>query len=208
MNQQNEWTEKHFAYCLKHGIRCSTLDVYQWLMLQGENVELEVDFKHEFNEWVRKKRGKPYHRDTIKKAIQYLADLGVIRLGKKYSWAIWSLYVISIDRLTKPRKKSQDRKKPQGFERSNPKNVEQVDKQQQHKYNTLLSKVGIVFQPRYLKRLLKFPLDELEWAIKLFQFRGGHDNIRNPSGWIVECLRNAWWEDQLFYSRPELVGSI
>lgn len=199
-NNSNLWTERHHAYCLKHNIRCAVLDVYQWLVAQGENVELEVDFKHEFNEWVRKKRGKGYHRDTIKKAIAYLAQLGVIRLGKKYSWCVWSLYVISLDRLTQPRKKSGNRSKPRGFDPSKHSNSDDTVLQQQHKYNSLLDKVGIKFQPRYLKRLLKFTLEELNNAIALFHFRGGHEKINNPSGWIVECLRNGWWEDQLIYS--------
>jgi hypothetical protein len=198
-DDRSEWTEKHLAYCLKHGIRCATLDIYQWLMLQGENVELEVDFKHEFNAWVKKKRGRPYHRDTIERAIAQLAEIGVIRLGKKYSWCVWSLFVNSLDRLVKPRKKSRDRDKPRGFSPLKASNHEAVDKQQQHKYNTLLNSVGIIFQPRYLNRLLKFSLSELEWAIALFNFRGGHEKIQNPSGWIVECLRNAWWEDQFNY---------
>ena len=196
------WTEKHLAYCLKHSIRCATLDVYQWLMLQGENVELEVDFKHEFNDWVAKKRGAPYHRDTIKRAIARLAELGIIRLGKKYSWCVWSLFVNSLDRLTKPRKKSGQRDRPRGFAPSKGSNFKTEDKQQQHKYNTLLKDVGIVFQPRYLKRLLKFTLEEIQYAIALFIHRGGHEKINNPSGWIVECLRNAWWEDQFHYLYP------
>lgn len=204
-NQQLEtsvqlgWTDRHHAYCLKHHIRCATLDVYQWLVAQGENVELEVDFKHEFNAWVAKKRGAPYHRDTIKKAIATLADLGVITLGKKYSWCIWSLFVISLDRLVKPRKKSGNRTTPRGFDPAKHGKPDERVLQQQHQYNSLLAKAKIIFQPRYLKRLLKFSIDDLRNAIALFFYRGGHEKINNPSGWIVECLRNGWWEDQMRY---------
>lgn len=189
------WTEKHQKFCIKHKLLGCVRELYEYLVqVEGENRALEVDLKHEFNQWVAKRRGQPYHRDTLKGAWDKLRNLGLIRVAKKYSWSIWSCLLVSLDQL-KPRKKSRRRGSPRGFAPSKPSNLDEHSLQQQHIFTQLLDQVDIKLQPKYLKRLLKFSQDELEKAIALYRYRSTTSHIHNPPGWIIDCLANAYWLD-------------
>lgn len=189
------WSDKHQKFCVKNRLTGCARDLYEFLVLtEGENQEIEVDLKHEYNSWIAKHRGKKYHRDTIKRAWNKLVELKLIIVSKRYSWCVWACMVVSIDQL-KPRKKSRKRNPPRGFAPSNPGNFVEQTEQQQHIFSDLLNSINVQFQPRYLKRLLKFTKEELEKAITLFQIRSSTSPILNPQGWIVECLRNQYWLD-------------
>ncbi|MBW4477866.1 MAG: hypothetical protein KME54_13595 [Tolypothrix brevis GSE-NOS-MK-07-07A] len=43
-----QWTDKYDAYCLEHGLTPSAKLLWQWLVYQGENQELEPELKEEF----------------------------------------------------------------------------------------------------------------------------------------------------------------
>ena len=189
------WTEKHQRYCIKHKLNGCVRELYEYLVqFEGENVAIEVDLKHEFNPWIVKRRVRPYHRDTIRRAWDKLRNLGLIRVQKRYTWAIWSCLLVSIDQL-KPRKKSRKRSIPRGFAPSKGSNDNEAVIQQQHIFSQLLETVQIKLQPKYLKRLLKYTKDEIEKAIALYRIRCQTTAIINPAGWIIECLRNAYWLD-------------
>ena len=189
------WTDKHQKFCIKHKLTGCVREMYEYLVqFEGENCAIEVDLKHEFNEWVAKRRGNKYHRDTLKRAWDKLRNLGLIRVNKQYTWAVWSCMLISINQL-KPRKKSGKRSSPRGFAPSKDSNCDDTNRQQQHIFSDLLSRVNIKLQPKYLKRLLKFSKNEMEKAIALYQFRSSTSIIHNPPGWIIECLHNAYWLD-------------
>jgi len=193
------WTNKHQQFCIKHQLTGCARELYEYLVqLEGENSALEIDLKHEFNPWVAKRRGKPYHRDTLKAAWDKLRNLGLIRVSKKYSWCVWSCLLVSLDQL-KPRKKSRKRTQPRGFAPSKDSNLEQSHLQQQHIFSQLLDQVKIKLQPKYLKRLFKYSVDEVKKAIALYQHRCLTSVINNPAGWLIECLRNAYWLDSPMY---------
>ena len=194
-NINMNWTDKHQKFCVKNRLFGCVRNLYEFLVLtEGENQHIEVDLKLEFNRWIETHRGQSYHRDTIKRAWNKLVELKLIVVHKRYSWAVWSCMLVSIDQL-EPRKKSRKRKRPRGFAPSNPGNPVDQSEQQQHIFSDLLETVGISFQPRYLKRLLMFTKEELLKAIGLFQIRSQTSPILNPQGWIVECLRNQYWLD-------------
>lgn len=189
------WTDKHQKFCVKNSLFGCIRNLYEFLVLtEGENQHIEVDLKLEFNHWIARHRGRPYHRDTIKRAWNKLIELRLIMVHKRYSWSVWSCMLVSIDQL-KARKRSRKRNPPRGFAPSNPGNPVDQSEQQQHIFSDLLETVGISFQPRYLKRLLMFTKEELLKAIALFQIRSQTSPILNPQGWIVECLRNQYWLD-------------
>ena len=189
------WTDKHHKFCVKNSLNGCVRNLYEFLvMTEGENQHIEVDLKHEFNHWIEKNRRQPYHRDTIKRAWNKLVELKLIIVHKRYSWCVYSCMMVSLDQL-KPRKKSRKRNPPRGFAPSNPHSSEKELEQQQHIFSNLLNSVGISLQPKYLKRLLIFDLEELNEAIKLFKIRSSSSPIFNPQGWIIECLRNKYWLD-------------
>jgi hypothetical protein len=99
-----DWTNKHDEFCLEHAITPSAKLLWQWLVYGGENKELEPDLQDEFNEWVAKKRGKPFDPKTIKTAIKQLDDCGLINIVRKFSWKVYRLFLRPLDWLT-PRKK-------------------------------------------------------------------------------------------------------
>jgi hypothetical protein len=61
--------------------------------------------KKEFNNWVGKKRGKPYDPKTLKSAIKQLDDCAVINILRKFSWKVYRICLRPLDWLT-PKKKS------------------------------------------------------------------------------------------------------
>jgi len=118
------WTNKHDEFCLEHNFTYSTKLLWQWLVYGGENKELEPDLQEEFNEWVGKKRGKPYDPKTLKTAIKQLDAWGVINIVRKFSWKVYRLYVRPLDWLT-PRKKPRYSERFSNLDPSNSISVEE-----------------------------------------------------------------------------------
>lgn len=104
VNHACNWTSKHDEFCLIHAFTPSAKLLWQWLVYGGENKELEPDLQEEFNEWVGKKRGKPFDPKTIKTALKQLDDCGLINIVRKFSWKVYRLFLRPLDWLT-PRKK-------------------------------------------------------------------------------------------------------
>jgi hypothetical protein len=186
------WLDKHQKFCVKNRLFGCVRDLYEYLVLsEGENQHIEVDLKHEFNRYIAKHRGQPYHRDTIKRAWDKLVQLKLIIVSKKYSWCVWACTLLSLDQL-KPRKNARRRDSPRGFAPSKGSNLVEELQQQQHIFSRLLEAVDIKLQPKYLKRLLKFTKTEIEDAIALFKIRTETSEIKNPAGFIIDCLHNGW----------------
>ncbi len=82
----NPWTDKHDLFCLENKITPSAQLLWRWLLREGKlGTELEPDLK-EFNEWVSKRRGKPYCRPQVKAAFNQLVECRVIVLVKTFTW--------------------------------------------------------------------------------------------------------------------------
>jgi len=198
------WTSEHRAIALEQKLTPAACWLWQWLLSQGEGVELEPDLK-DFNDWITEHRGKPYNPKTLKNALQLLSEKQLISLGKKYNWSTWDMVVRPLQFLKKLWNKiplvGKKRHKPSAAKVENSINYhKRLEQQQQNKRDlqmieSELLKVGIKFQPKYLKRLLKFTLDEIRESIQLYEIRSLSEGIiiRNPAGWMMECLRNAWW---------------
>lgn len=205
------WTPEHTAFALQHHLTPAAKLLWQWLVdNQGKSPELEPDLK-DFNNWVEKYRGKGYCRDTLKAAIAKLEEAGIVRLVKKFTWNIWRLILRSTGILVnppKPQKKLLPRKEICGSAPSNPETLigediaaaasNSLDQPQ----TAILSEcvaAGIEFNPaeRGTQEVLKHPIEDVRAAIHHFFRRGGHSgNIENPQGWLIECLRRRWWEQE------------
>ncbi len=104
VSRVTDWTNKHDEFCLEHAFTPSAKLLWQWLVYNGENKELEPDLQEEFNSWVAKKRTKPFDPKTLKTAIKQLDDCSVINIVRKFSWKVYRLFLRPLEWLT-PRKK-------------------------------------------------------------------------------------------------------
>jgi len=123
---RGQWTDKYDAYCLEHGLPSSTKLLWQWLVYQGENQELEPDLEEEFNQWVSKKRGKPYDPKTLKTAIKQLSDCAAINILRKFRWNVYRIFLRPLEWLT-PKKKSRNPAQISNLDPSNSTSAEKGD---------------------------------------------------------------------------------
>jgi hypothetical protein len=121
-----QWTDKYDAHCLEHGLTPSAKLLWQWLVYQGENQELEPDLQEGFNKWVGKKRGKPYDPKTLKTAIKQLSDCAVINIPRKFSWKVYRIFLRPLEWLA-PKKKSRNPAQISNLDPSNSTSAEKGD---------------------------------------------------------------------------------
>ncbi|WGV23361.1 hypothetical protein [Halotia branconii] len=224
--QNSQWTEQHDAFCLENKLTPAAKLLWQWLIRQGMGEEIEPDLKEEFNHWVEKHRGKPYHRDTLKEALQQLINCRVVQLVKKFKWHIVRIITRPLDWL-KPRKNSPKRNQNCDSPPSNPQSAEQgfssssntsFSEDQLLIMESVLSeceKEGIVFDPVQSPEILEYSLEEVQYALALFKNRGGHQTdyrgkprIRNPQGWLLTCLRKCWYRQADQWSFGGLLAAL
>ena len=198
----------HDAHCLEHKLTGSAKLLWQWLVYKGEGQELEPDLKEDFNNWVGKKRGKPYDPKTLKTAIKQLIDCAVINLLHRFSWKEYKIFLRPLEWLA-PKKKSRNPEQISNLYPSNPEPSEDLVKQQQlsSSNHDLLQNEGFQFntvEPEVLNR----PENEVKLSVVMFKLRGGFEKIPNPEGWLRTCLRMRLWEEPRNYNRLlELFGA-
>ncbi|MEH2140348.1 hypothetical protein [Nostoc sp.] len=214
------WSESHNAYCYKHHIPPAAKTLWQWLMRQGEiATEIEPDLS-EFNAWVAKNRGKPYAHNYLKKIFEILVSCCVLQVIKTYSWKISKLLfrpLSWLNPLKKPQETNfQNSNSSYKIESSNEVSAESVlnsssnpltpttaefeEKELQHEIFTACAEYQIYFDPnkRTTRHLFEFDIEDVQLALKHFSLRGGHQAINNPQGWLLDCLRNCYLQDEKF----------
>lgn len=206
------WTLKHDAYSLAHSLTPSAKLLWQWLVKEGEGLEIETDLQTEFNNWVYKQRGKPYDPKTLKSAIAQLGNCAVINVVRKYSWKIYKIFLRPLDWIN-PKKNirsseqnstlrtSKPDEAKDGLNNNNNTYISDEQIQNAEEVLTVCETNGIVFNPIKSPEILDYTIEEVNLAIECFIAAGGHEvnrfgrrKIRNPQGWLLECLRNAYWE--------------
>ncbi|AVH73828.1 hypothetical protein [Nostoc sp. 'Lobaria pulmonaria (5183) cyanobiont'] len=216
------WTEAHDAYCYQHHIPPAAKILWQWLIRQGQIAsEIEPDLS-EFNAWVAKVRGKPYAHNYLKKIFDILVSCRVLQVIKQYSWKITKLLVRPITWLNPPKKvrekKLYNQNSSYDLDPSNkisvdeevcsssnnltPTTAEFIELERQHEILSVCAEYQIYFDPnkRTTRHLLEFDIEDVRKALKHFIFRGGHQEIRDPQGWLISCLRECYWADNLLDS--------
>lgn len=211
----SQWTYKHEEYCLRNEIPPSAKILWEWLIRKGEvNKETEPDLK-EFNNWIRRHRGKGYCRNTLKSAFGKLVECRVVNLVKRYTWSVAKIVTRPLEYL-KPKRKLQKRNIFDNLDRSNgSKHVDVVLQQQQELITNnklLFSEYGINFNDDETE-VLNRPRNEVLLAITCYQIRDKgqvtHGNqikvtrgkIANPEGWIRSCLRKRLWDEPRMYQQ-------
>ncbi len=208
------WTHKHEEFCLQNQIPRFAQLLWEWLIKKGEvDKETEPDLK-DFNNWIGKHRGRKYCRNTLKSAFNKLVECRVVNLVKRYTWHIVKIVTRPIEYL-KPKRKLQKQNIFDNLDSSKGKFYNDVSLQQQQKLiinnKLLFSQYGINFNQDELE-VLKRPKNEVLLAITCYQIRDRgvvtclnqrritRGKIKNPEGWIRNCLRKRLWDEPRMYS--------
>lgn len=195
------WTEEHDAFCLKHRITPAAKLLWQWLMRSyriGEEVEPDLS---EFNEWVEKHRGKGYCRLTLKKALAQLKEHRIIQVLKEYTWKIVKIVTRPLGWL-KPKKNLQNSdqnyvSQPSNAQstenESNSSSINSIHPQNKTEILNVCAAAGIYYHPDKPAEIFNYSLEDVISAVELFKTRG-KQQIYNPQGWLIDCLRWRYWE--------------
>jgi hypothetical protein len=92
---KHKWTVRHGSLSVKLALSSSARFLWEWLVnYADENIYKEVEFDLiKFNQWIERRRKKPYDPRTLKRAAQELVDKEVaIDLAPnrfKWNWRRW-----------------------------------------------------------------------------------------------------------------------
>jgi hypothetical protein len=212
MNTGEAWTTAHDAYCLSNKLEGCAKLIWQWLNAHSDQ-QHEPDLA-DFNKWVRKHRGKPFHRDTIKLAWQKLIDSRIINPLKRFTWKVWRIGLKSISSLidSKPRPRKSSRLHKQirdlGAETAESSsrviNSSSLINPDTRQILRECEQAGFNFVLEENPRVLAYSLELVQIAIAYFEFRHpnqqARDKIRSCEGWLIYCLEHETWkENQRFY---------
>jgi len=209
------WTLRHDEYCLEHSIKGAARDLWHFLMQLGTTTEIEIDLV-EFNIRVEKFRGKGYEPKWLKQIFNKLASLRIIQVVKKYTWAVYKVIVRPLGWLRPPKKreeKSYFRQQTSPFDMPKPQSVVEGENNSNHssiplqvteeirEIFTACTEAGLHFGPD--AEIFEYAFEDVRLALAYFQSKGGHSvdgfgraKIGNPEGWVINCLRNRYWEKQ------------
>ena len=200
VSRVTDWTPKHEEFCLANNIPPAAKLLWQWLTKLGQAEEIEPDLA-DFNDWIKRHRGKPYCRPTLKNALLKLIDCGVVNLIRQYTWKIVKIITRPLDWL-KPKKNLPERQQIYVLPTSNADNSETVIKKQQlsSSNHVLLTNEGFFFNKSELAVLEK-PENEIKLSLAIFKLRGGFEKLKegNPEGWLRTCLQHCYWEEPRNY---------
>lgn len=204
-SRPSNWSQKHEEFCLENQIPPAAKLLWQWLILQGIGEETEPDLA-EFNDWVKRHRGKGYCRLTLKNALSKLIDCRIVNLVKQYTWRIVKIITRPLEWLL-PKKNLQNQNQIYDPQTSNPQSTENEVNSSSYPHNVentkeeileICNEAGINFNPNKPADVFKYSVEEIRLAVAAFWLRGGHEKINNPQGWLVDCLRWRYWEDMGF----------
>lgn len=77
---------QRFAYESK--LTPASQNLYLWLV---KNHNEDADDLRDFDEFIEKHRGKPYHRETLRRSINQLKEHGLIVVAREFRWNILRL---------------------------------------------------------------------------------------------------------------------
>ena len=212
------WTKKYDLYSAACKLRQSSERLLRYILRRaklGSVCEIEIDLRV-WNREIAKHRGRPYDRKTIKSALQQLDEQtgGLILITKSYTWAIHKIIVRPLFLVLQ--QNSQVGGCPPKLKRGNPmyseSNKNEAVKQQQQiisRLDKLFTKVGIKFDLNALARLWKLSgksMTSISEALQLLLHRHSTqaEAIKNPQGFIVDCLKYGWHKGFDLYYQTEL----
>lgn len=212
------WTKKHDEFAIRCKLRPSTRLLLRWLLRRAklnEICEIEVDL-YQFNAWVAKIRGKGYDRKTIREAIAQLEELteGMIVIMRDYSPRYKKIIVRPLSFVVEKRlpKMGESPKSATGkpmFDGERKKAIALQQQQDISRLKSLFSNLGLAYSQDALVRLWRYAgksVEQVKEAVELLLFQNStqEKKIRNPQGWLIECLRFGWQKTTNLYYQTEL----
>lgn len=212
------WTKKHDEFCLEQKLRPSSILLLRWLLRrakQNQVSEIEIDLRV-FNNWVGKRRGTPYDRKTIREAIAQLDECtqGLILITKDYTPWVKKLLVrpLSDVRSKNDPKAGSIPKLPTGNGMYSAEHKKRLSEQQQQdisKLSTFLANLGLKYTQDAIVKLWRMAgksVEEVKNGVELMLFQNStqEQKIRNPQGWLYDCLRYGWQKGLNLYYQAEL----
>jgi hypothetical protein len=210
------WTKAHDELCTEHRFKGAVEKLWRWLLRYGTpGKQIEPDLL-EFNAWVEESGGKPYCAKHLKNSFQKLVDKGLIFLKKKYKWSQFKLIVKPLDWFESRRKKEEKKSdfrnnssnsSPESPEKSlqNPDVVNQqqhssINKSEQVSEETkeeikLLCKQEADIQLPEKCDIYYYPIDKIKISLSFLKLRNKRETIPNRIGWVIDCLRNEYWQE-------------
>jgi hypothetical protein len=88
-------------------------------------------------------------------------------------------------------------------------NVDVKDSQRKLRIIQLCAKFGILFNPNKptTDEIYKYAIEDIQQSLELFQQRNQTSPIKNPQGWLIDCLRYEFYLDSL-YSLDHFLADI
>ncbi len=210
------WNKRYDQFALSCGLRHSSERLLRWLLRRAKPnqvVEIEIDLRV-FNKFIKRDRGRPYDRKTIKEALTQLDEKtqGLILITKSYTWAIKKVIVRPLAVVLQT--KSQTGDKSLKLNRGNPmfseerkKRAKELLLQNISRLDSFLKQLGMNYDHESLMRIWKFSgknMSEIKNAVE-YMFRvnneklehseslnGEPKGIRTAKGWLHDCLRKGW----------------
>ena len=213
------WTSKHQEFAAKNGWWQSAINVGNYLykrVRSDEPIEIEFD-SDKFNNWIKKVRGKKYHRTTIPKAVKHLAEnsQGAVVIMRDYGKGVFKLRVFPLSYVSENENSKTDSSRSAaagkgfGSNVNRKKRSEKLQQQQKliDRVDALFQKIGLRFDRDALINIWRLSggcISRVVRAIELMLHRNQSKKIPKPHGFIIDCLKKRWAEGFDLYYEPEL----
>jgi hypothetical protein len=219
------WTKKHTDLAISEKLTKNAWALWEWLVHQGLEGKTEVVDLKDFNRYIAKKTGKPLDNRTVKASADRLMKANILRWDNLTTF-VRRATVKLIRELLPPKLRCRDCNLSAmnvDLQASNPCSVKQGDiaaaadlflisKIGEEAVKNLEENVakceeaGIHFSSEDAATILTWEdTKDVEAAIKLFFKRGGHIKVKNPEGWIRDCLEKRWFEKKVFKMSDALI---
>ena len=213
------WNKRHDEFTYQQKLMPSSCYMLRWILRKAKSneiVEIEIDLK-KFNNWVAKKRGKPYDRATLALAISQLDNQteGMIIVLKRYTPWIFKLLVRPLSFVEKNKSKKPEKihntnaQKPFYTDDQKKKHLEQ-HQQNISKIDKLFQKVNLQFTRDALTRIWRLAGKKIENVVKTIELlvyqnsTPSNKPIERPHGFVIDCLKYRWYDGFDLYYQPEI----
>jgi hypothetical protein len=202
----NNWTRKHNKFSVQNRLTPTARELWQWLLDEMSEGSSEIIDLRDFNKWVKRTRGFPHDRKTVKSAAQQLIEKGVLTNAKSYTAYVWKwrlepIRVLMPPPFRPPQKKLTSQLEIPNLDASNPQSVKNEDittttvleKSQDQELEQKLEAcriAGIYYHPKDAKFMRNFSLQQVLKAIFYFLFN--REGVHKPEGWFRLCLEDNW----------------
>jgi hypothetical protein len=219
------WTQKHDQFCLENKLTPTAKLLWQWLVHNYKTEEvIEPELELEFNAWIKKHFGKGRSPNTIKDAFNRLIECEAIQKIKQWNWhevriITFPPYFFRVKKNLRNRHQIDERQPSNDLSTETPHSsssidinhysvIEEEDIAEGEKVLDTCEFAGIVFNPIQSPEILQYSFEDVEAAIALFRQRGGHKKIKNPQGWLLQCLRREWFVESQSWSFSDLLSAF